>query len=203
MKKLLHELLREAAWEDGGMCILLIDDGDDEIVLTKNEALYLADEIERDYIPRPRYEDGTPAKDEDFPVGSFFKVWLDGSWVLDICGEMAQQGMVDEPVKRYKPRIYDANGVEYEEGQKVWSIKYGTWFYVEKVRDNGRLNLSQHGLGEAVFNADPMEYIHKEPDSPDAIYGMTAQQCSESLSKLLSAANEAANQLSALIEKGA
>lgn len=107
MKKLLHERLREAA-KNG---VSNIETYDENIVvsLLKDEELSLANEIEKYYIPRPRFDNGEPVQ--------FGKEFVDcnghnqtlssltytegGHGYVSLNGWIKQR--IDEPVKRPEP----------------------------------------------------------------------------------------------------
>ena len=112
MKKLLHERLREIDDEEGNRCDLcmMMHDGAcppymcDEASI--RGASNLADEIERCYIPRPRFEDGEPiAKGCAIDSGIVDEIHVSesGYYVLyDGEGNELEVGYKGEPVKRPK-----------------------------------------------------------------------------------------------------
>lgn len=131
--------------------------------------------LDRWFVKRPRFEDGEPVQwydgkniewDEESSL-MINAIGKDGVplalGVSSICARALMTG--DGRVRRRKTNALDANGVPYERGQKVWRISDGEWFYVDEVKPNGKLDLKQGGLGEMVFNAEPFDFTHHEPDS--------------------------------------
>lgn len=86
MKKLLHERLREFA--------RILDDDGNFTFLELNEAESLADEIEKYYIPRPRFKDGEPVQFGDEVEGCNGKV---GAVLIFPDGSGYVYGRVDSP----------------------------------------------------------------------------------------------------------
>ena len=43
--------------------------------------------------------------------------------------------IIKEPIKRPEPKVPDAYGVPIREGDTVWSVKYGTEYRVDEIRD--------------------------------------------------------------------
>lgn len=90
----------------------------------KTLAERIADEIERCYIPRPRFEDGEPVQGgEEFDGGyaNYVVISLhhtDLYWIFDdYAGDLT-----DIPLERPTHKVYDADGVEIKVGDSVWSI---------------------------------------------------------------------------------
>lgn len=141
MKKLLHERLREWADSTEGdkypstkMLYATIESdhaplgADDE----RKAFHLLADEIEKYYIPRPRFEDGEPVQFGD----SFIQKCVNEEVELDKIGIslFTKDGLnmvwfPDEVVPRPEPKVLDADGVPTKKGDKVWDI-------TQEVRDN-------------------------------------------------------------------
>lgn len=103
--KLLHERLREFAaeyvigdFECGAM---------KGISLLEDDAIALADEIERQYVPVPRFPDGEPVREgckvDGGTVGSW-SVLDDRSWLIyDDLGRITQSGGISDFAKRPEP----------------------------------------------------------------------------------------------------
>ena len=169
MKKLLHERLREHA--DLG-CLSLSGLGYD-VALWPKEARAIADEIERYYIPRPRFDDGEPVQFSDSVVTK-----TDGSTEPVTRISFTRKGFYfnsskgnvkryeyGEPVKRPSPKVLDADGVEIKVGDTVWDTRNGGRFEVASVSPE-RLELLYRvngigGISTSWINAS--EVTHKEP----------------------------------------
>lgn len=156
MEKLLHERLRE--WAPDGYKSFTGDD-----------MLALADEIERCYIPRPRFEDGEPIKaGDDIDRGTVwtFVVTDEGKWVVNLTnGDGFNQDKYGDYLKRPQPKVLDADGVEIKVGDTVWDNNGReltvTGFMGEvgivEVRDGTRLTCCMNTLlthKEPVLDAD-------------------------------------------------
>lgn len=162
MKKLLHERLREFA--------RILDEDGNFTFLELNEAESLAGEIEKYYIPRPRFEDGEPVQFGDYvdgcngPVDSFL-IYEDGSGTVygeaDLPYKVDDGAVthIDKPHKRPKPNVLDADGVEIKVGDTVWLKSCLTPHTVAEVKagwvkaEDGR---------QFTY---PKELTHREPDS--------------------------------------
>ena len=157
MKKLLHERLREfASILDDDDYTFRFEDGN-FTDLELNEAESLADEIERYYIPRPRYEDGRPVQFKNefvdhnghnqtlssltYTKGSHDYVSLNG-WTKQ---------RLDEPVKRPEPKVLDADGVEIKVGDTVWK----TYPSVLKSKTVSKVGCSARREGHAGHEDAP------------------------------------------------
>lgn len=186
MKKLLHERLREAA-RNG---VSSIETCDENIVvsLLRDEELSLANEIEKYYIPRPRFEDGEPVQfgdrfvnfrgEENSTISSLTYTKGNNDYV-NINGWHKQN--LNEPVYRYKPKVLDADGVEIKVGDKVYLVpgkhcnSFPLCYYMAGVeytvvenesighKASGRICISR---GDSVLGFPmPEQVTHREPDS--------------------------------------
>lgn len=202
MNKLLHERLRE---HDNGTGRISIVSSKYEITLRDHEAKALADEIERYYIPRPRFEDGSPVTDEVFPCGSFFKIYLDGSWILEEIGEKKQEGSYFDLAKRPQAKVIDADGVEINVGDTVWVIggaDDGKKLTVKGFEPcaSGVVYVSCGERSLVNILRSPYDLTHKEPDSLEKLRDDMFNEFSNLGRYELKGY---ANRLSALIERGA
>ncbi len=178
--KLPHERLRDYAIsginmkEDLFKEIDNIDWMDHDAISNYTNAL--ADEIERYYIPRPRFEDGEPVQLSDEVDGNLVRmieVSDDGSWMLfNASGCQIQKGNIFQQVKRPAHKVLDADGIEIEVGDAVWRVKDG---FEMKVIAVGR-EAFEHGCevltllpddspddyGKLHYNGK--ELTHQEPD---------------------------------------
>lgn len=172
MKKLLHERLRE--WDQHS---LIYSEGLDSgrIVLTAPEAESLADEIEKYYIPRPRFEDGEPVQfgdrfvnfrgEENSPISSLTFTKGNNDYV-NINGWHRQN--LNEPVYRCKPKVLDADGVEIKAGQTRWHIPTGKKVTIQDLGINKKTAGDSVGLLGGSW-VSPLSLTLKEPDSMEKI----------------------------------
>lgn len=126
------------------------------------------DELDRRLMPDscewPRYESGEPVafgdevtkNGEEFGVGAF-EVFSDGSYILNF--RAYSKG---ERVKRPAPKVLDADGVEVELGDDLYSVEGSLKFHVSHVdRANGKI------ATDAMFAidkwADPSLFTHRAP----------------------------------------
>lgn len=126
------------------------------------------DELDRRLMPDgcewPRYESGEPVafgdevtkNGEEFGAGAF-EVFSDGSYVLNF--RAYSKG---ERVKRPAPKVLDADGVEIEVGDDLYSVEGMLKFHVSAIdKKSGRI------ATEAMFAldkwADPKMYTHRAP----------------------------------------
>lgn len=167
MKKLLHERLREA---DKGNHIITFGGNGHTIVLFPREAEALADEIERYYIPRPRFEDGEPvdtgmaAMTQTGHEGEVYRLEMpymgDRLNVLVIYGDGEEDYANYEYVKRPSTKALDADGVEIKVGDTVWSMYFpNNKRIVDHITDDGQVWFED---GHWAWD---IKVTHKEPDS--------------------------------------
>ena len=188
MKKLLHEKLRDVQASTGFLlCDLLTEtlgiprektDFCSNRVPAISEAI--ADEIEKYYIPRPRFEDGEPVQTSDMEeIGGLAtcRVYTDGSWVFDPDKYEdernpkpwdEQQGRQCDFIKRPEPKVLDADGVPCKKGETVWKLADSTkWEIIDIHPTEPRITVRQLDTDKDVsggwFLAE--EYSHREPDS--------------------------------------
>ena len=182
MRKLLHERLREfsdGTWKCPIKNFFIEDDSYTSFIeLTKNDARILTDEIERYYIPRPRFEDGEPIQFGDEYVSDIGRegvlTWMayrrDGSIVLGKKGKSANIGC-DKFVKRPQPKVYDTDGVEIKVGDTVYPLNgaYGdNPLEVIGVIDSDYVRLATTDA-EGWTSYLGKRVSHKEPDSLERI----------------------------------
>lgn len=132
--KLLHEKLREwarnrpfrfnEAWRDLGVA------GNDNMLAA------FADEIERQYVPVPRFPDGEPVREgSETRCGTVSYIDVEasaggwGNWVLHLDDGECIEGTFSQRVERPAPKVLDADGVEIKAGDYVWvkSKEYAPW----------------------------------------------------------------------------
>lgn len=179
MKKLLHERLREIKNSDceslaavaGVKCHAFCN----RYACHKEIYKALADEIEKYYIPRPRFEDGEPVQfgdrfvnfrgEENSTISSLTYTKGNNDYV-NINGWHKQN--LNEPVYRCKPKILDSDGVPCKKGETVWKLADSTkWEIIDIHPTEPRITVRQLDTDKDVsggwFLAE--EYSHREPDS--------------------------------------
>lgn len=176
--KLLHEKMRELA--ETRMCpelsSITLNNGKKVTRLTSEELTGLADEIERYYIPRPRFEDGEPVQFGDSFLRWDGKNGNDGENVVEIAvqsGDYYRWGLngdccASQFVKRPVPKVFDADGVPIEVGDTVWfcgddSGRY-TVLTVEPTL-GGNWCLTVFNDTATIHEVRPSQVTHHEPDS--------------------------------------
>lgn len=167
MKKLLHERLRESqGWGDLFNPI--------EVFNASFRVLFdkLADEIERYYIPRPRFEDGEPVHFGDalerrvgLPTSVVgIAVHNDGSYALSDNEENTTYYTDGDLIKRPYPKVMDADGVVINEGETVWS-EYGDEYFVDTIENADCIYLLGSFDDEVHVRMSPCCLTHKNLDS--------------------------------------
>ena len=136
----------------------------------------IADRIEREYVPLPRFEDGEPVKVGDMVLwndneakrveGIHVEVHLEGS-----CGTY------NSVIKRPEPDVLDADGVPINVGDTVYVVEknittpIGNKEVVESI-ERGIVFTDQGGWEGASLS-------HKEPDTLERIYADTRKTFDE------------------------
>lgn len=217
MEKLIHERLREIA-NNRWLASLDVDESSsrDAIDIVReslsyvkesmsycvdmqNILNYIADEIEKYYDPKLRFEDGEPAKEGDKYVDQYghectissidkrARIWDEngGYEVVDVC----------KPLKRPKSKVLDADGIEIKVGDTVW-VKNSPFepLLVSGFKD-GRVLMSYHN--DTSLGYKPTSLTHREPDSleklrddlRDLVPFMPADELTVNTSDLISIAN--------------
>ena len=202
MKKLLHERLRECSRKEHVLELIEFPDNG----LWEDFAERFADEIERYYIPRPRFEDGEPVRfgDEIDFAGTELSVkrfsYTDDGYVTVSGVGIGQRHLLNEPFKRPQPKVFDADGVEIKVGDTVWKNGISQdKAHVETIHDDGTITV--RFFDGMVGNLhSPLEYTHKEPDSLEKLRDDMA---SWNDLRMKTFCMEWIDRLSALIERGA
>lgn len=184
MEKLIHERLREIA-NNRWLASLDVDESSSRDAIDivreslsyveesmsycvdmKNILNYIADEIEKYYIPHPRFEDGEPIQIGD----AFIQKCINEEVELDKIGialftknRLNMVWFPDEVVQRPEPKILDADGNEIKVGDTVW-VKNSPFepLLVSGFKD-GRVLMSYHN--ETSLGYKPTSLTHREPDS--------------------------------------
>lgn len=183
MKKLLHERLREWAINRSPLTAATSDYGIDMFssLSMKSSDLFkaIANEIEKYYIPRPRFEDGEPVQDSDLiEIGecAVCCVYMDGSWLFNPDKYEdernpkpwdEQEGRQCNFIKRPEPKVLDAEGVEIKVGDTVWGKYSGVEHEVIGFDScYGLLCVSIRNVETgSTGGSSPNLLTHREPDS--------------------------------------
>lgn len=134
----------------------------------------IADQIERETLPRPRFEDGRPVQfgDEYMSIQDVHKVKgicvrADGSFEIESVGGVCYRYGEDKRLKRPEPpKVLDADGVEIKLGDEVWFtndsglVCHPFSFIVTEVEAH-----LVHGDGIGVL---PCQVTHRNPEPPDS-----------------------------------
>lgn len=207
MRELLHERMREAEGyscddvlrqfgvdcKTAGACRSCI----------KNLLSRFADEIEEQYIPRPRYEDGEPVQFGD-EIESMDGVCDSIHHFSDNTNITTDEGGIwstsyDGTPKRKLPKILDADGVEIKVGDTVWHINgTGAPWTVEDVQENGIGLMDSDDIGDF---RPPFRLTHKEPDSLEKLRDDISDYRPKDV--FISDLESWVRRLTALIERGA
>lgn len=217
MKKLLHERLREAAdCEHDDLYasnVICADYGMRTCASVSAEATLfreLADEIEKYYIPRPRFEDGEPVQIGDV----FIQKCVNEEVELDKIGIVlfTKDGLnmvwfPGEVVPRPEPKVLDADCVEIKVGDTVWGKYSGVEHEVLGFDTcDGLLCVSIRNVKTGSTGGESPNLItHREPDSIKKAVGdlgelLNFPMCDDiKLDKV----EEVYNRLTALVERDA
>ena len=176
--KTLVERLREVNPYENDFCIeaaniIGIKCGDSRTCKECQSKLYnsLTDAIEREYLPRPRFEDGEPVKIGDKFENHFGKseYIAEIQWLPNMRYALKSESghyayKAGERVKRPEPEVLDANGVPIKVGDTVWHINTGECRTVDEVDD------SWFGTSGYAVKLNPLMYSHKQSDSLERIH---------------------------------
>ena len=172
MMRLPHERLRSKPAIER-RCIVA-DSGTLVPIVNRDAMSALADDIEKYYIPRPRFEDGEPVQfgkefvdcnghnqtlsSLTYTKGSHDYVSLNG-WTKQ---------RIDGSIKRPEPKVLDADGVEIKVGDTVWHKEMGIKFLVTKLPTPDYYSSVEVKTTEPPIYTtgyDPNLLTHREPDS--------------------------------------
>lgn len=190
MKELLHERLREwveesRIYKQSPMSEVYIETNRDWSGISDEEIErfifnHFADEIERYYIPRPRFENGEVLKDggeiEYYGRAETVVSYLVSSDVpvpyatLHLkCGE-SHNVPLNKLLKRPQPKVLDADGVEIDVGDTVWDEK-GNQLEVKDIDSSDDQEFQEHLVWCGEYKCGiklrriASDLTHKEPDS--------------------------------------
>ena len=215
MKKLLHERLREWAINRSPLTAATSDYGIDMFssLSMKSSDLFkaIADEIEKYYFPRPLFEDGEPVQfgddtDELNGVEKFI--------FMRSCGGCCQMQDADGNmltvftggfVKRPKPKVLDADGVEIKVGDVVWHVSEpGEVGEVETLIPASAHVCVLWSTGAELYTPG-VDLTHREPDSLEKVQDTIDALANvyESDDRLCDDLHNISDRLTALMERGA
>lgn len=205
MKKLLHERIRDLKYSKTGEVRTRNQQAnmiaDDLGVTQENLFDAIADKIEKDYIPKPRYEDDDPVQGGDeFDKGYAHFAVIDLHhpncyWLL----EDYDGCLTETPIKRPQPKVLDADGVPIEVGDTLWDIKHSKHkkhTVIEVVPDDDCV------ICEDKLTYTPGYLIHEEPDSLESLRDDMEWHVKERTVSPYPTIKNFADRLSALIERG-
>lgn len=168
MEKLLHERLLDYA-------------SIGERTFSAQEMRVLAEEIEKHYVPRPRYEDGEPVKAGENVSGESVGaicVYENGHFVIENDdGTMIEDAPYGFPVKRGVTP--DGDGIDTRLGDAVWPIGAETGHSAEVLRCSADSIDVRWDDGVVDYVVSPKRFTHRDPGNP-APSGRWRQEDSES-----------------------
>lgn len=183
MNKLPHERLREFAESCGckgcNHLASMAGSGCDEFDTCTDcinaVTAALADEIEKYYIPRPRFKDGEPVQFGDVfrtELGNVECVAIEyneyNAWAKDGTDDDWNSSIsADKLAKIHRlPKLLDADGVEIKVGDTVWDLDSGEKLTVVEFanREHGLIQCSHADDGDCD-DFDAYRLTHREPDS--------------------------------------
>lgn len=132
----------------------------------------IADQIERETLPRPCFEDGEPVQVGDKYVNKYGNIATADTVVVSNHGfTLYDKGSAThfkptESVKRPEPpKVLDADGVEIKVGDEVWLVEGDADAWVVKSMDGDRVEMTG-GVGW-YCNAPCSKLTHKRPEPED------------------------------------
>lgn len=146
----------------------------------------IADRIEREYLPRPRFEDGEPVQFGDevelhYKSGGCGKGIIQAFhankgpvWMLSFVGNdherLFRYDSTCDVLKRPEHEVLDADGVPIKVGDHVW-WKDGREFVITAVNRGVNTEAVEPapGMCSSHVNFDPKEFTHKQPDTLERI----------------------------------
>lgn len=167
-------------------------------------------EIEREYLPRPRFEDGELVREGDticidgmLPLKvHWYSVRSDGLTVFSI-PTSSRQIKTGERVKRPEPEVLDADGVPINVGDVVWFVESVDYFDVLGIESNGDVHIGRDDGTSTDAWAAPSDLTHKQPDSLELVETDIAEWCIDHAVKGgIVPVNEWVERIKALLERG-
>lgn len=174
MKKLLHERLRESVKSlDPASTWTIMG----TLPLFPKQVIALADEIERNYAPVPRFEDGETVREgsetrhgtvEYISVEVSSGGW--GNWVLHMKDGNCIEGTLSQRVERPAPKVLGADGLPIEVGETVWDTKSGLEIVVSRIAKDDGDNVIVCANGDICeLQFSPKDITHTPPDTQERI----------------------------------
>ncbi len=195
MEKLIHERLRESLGKLDDCCNIsseIINHLRSDLGLTEDQKSYandlrniinyIADQVEKYYIPRPRFEDGEPVQfGDDIEIYNRTGLLDSGTiqsfhpnngsvWMLSLVGVNHERLVRFDPgtcvIKRPEHKVLDADGGEIKVGDTVWDLDSGEKLTVVEFanREHGIIQCSNEE-DEYYGDHDAHRLTHREPDS--------------------------------------
>lgn len=173
MENLLHERLQQAADNASPyrLSTVRLANGN-MIMLSQREISLLQDEIERYYIPRPRFENGEPVQFDDEYIDhnghnqtvSSLTYTKGNADYVNVNGWHKQP--LNEPLKRPATKVLDADGVEIKVGDTIYYQHTGNEYTVVKLdpKDEYHALLKSSIDGKEQWHCIA-RFTHHEPDS--------------------------------------
>ena len=139
----------------------------------------IADRIEREYLPRPRFEDGEPVQfrdefsdrnnERDFIRG--IAVYDDGLYVLVGKDDVKECVPSGDRVKRQEPEVMDYDGVPIHVGDTVYFVGDSEYFDVLGIEIDGDepVHIGRNDGTSTDAWASPSDLTHKQPDTLERI----------------------------------
>lgn len=132
----------------------------------------IADQIERETLPRPLFDDGEPVGfgDEFYVDGWACNVeWVsihdDGMFILK-GNHMSAAFQSGERVKRQAPKVFDANGVPFYDGDIVYGEDGTEYKVVGKMLATRKVFVEKVDGWSSWLEAGKL--THKKPEPPDS-----------------------------------
>ncbi len=213
MKKLLHERLRELKGRGCSELASLAGVSCQAYCVSDacHKDIYkaIADEIEKYYIPRPRFEDGEPVHfDDRFYSGYTHAIETVSSMKFTPGGFKLNGGLrydYGEPVRRClpEPKVLDAYGVEIKVGDTVWGKYSGVEHEVIGFDScDGLLCVSIRNVETgSTGGSSPNLLTHREPDSLEKLRDDIDIYVRNGWNISRPKAEEFANRLTAIMER--
>ena len=128
----------------------------------------IADRIEREYIPRPRFEDG-----DIVDVGDMVR-WSDEKSKrvesFAVCTNLEGCcGINGNVLRRPLTEVLDADGVPIEVGDVVWFVGGSEYFYVLGIESDGEVHVGRNDGTSTDAGVSPGDLTHKKPDTLERI----------------------------------